>query len=130
MKMGDTNLDVKIPIKNKIGYGMGEAGSQLSWALVSSYLSVYYTDVVGLTPAVISIIMLVARVWDAFNDPMFGSIAENTRTKWGRFRPYILWGAPILALFNCLTFLNLDISLGATAFWCAWMCCKFYDSFK
>lgn len=119
MKMGDTNLDVKIPIKNKIGYGMGEAGSQLSWALVSSYLSVYYTDVVGLTPAVISIIMLVARVWDAFNDPMFGSIAENTRTKWGRFRPYILWGAPILALFNCLTFLNLDISQGAKAFWCA-----------
>ena len=117
--MGDTNLDVKIPIKNKIGYGMGEAGSQLSWALVSSYLSVYYTDVVGLTPAVISIIMLVARVWDAFNDPMFGSIAENTRTKWGRFRPYILWGAPILALFNCLTFLNLDISQGAKAFWCA-----------
>ena len=62
--------------------------------------------------------MLIARIWDAINDPMFGAIAENTKTRWGRFRPYILWGAPILALFNCLTFLNLDIPNGWKAIWC------------
>lgn len=67
---------------------------------------------------VISMIMLIARIWDALNDPMFGSIAENTQSKWGRFRPYILYGAPILALFNCLTFLNLDIPNGWKAIWC------------
>lgn len=109
---------VKVPFLRKVGYGFGECGSQFSWTLVSSYLTVFYTDVVGLTPLVISAIMLIARVWDAINDPMFGSIAENTRSKWGRFRPYILFGAPILALFNCLCFLNLDISSTAKIFWC------------
>lgn len=109
---------IKLPLLKKIGYGFGECGSQFSWTLVSSYLTVFYTDVVGLTPVVISAIMLIARVWDAINDPMFGSIAENTRTKWGRFRPYILFGSPILALFNCLCFLNLDISNTAKVLWC------------
>lgn len=109
---------VKLSVLKKIGYGFGECGSQFSWSLVSSYLTVFYTDVVGLTPAMISIIMFVARIWDAVNDPMFGVIAENTRSKWGRFRPYILWGSPILALFNCLCFLNLDISDSAKVFWC------------
>lgn len=109
----------KLTIREKIGYGLGEAGSQFSWTLVSSYLTVYYTDVVGLTPAIISTIMLVARIWDAINDPMFGSLAENTHTRWGRYRPYILFGAPFLALFNCLTFINLDAPLLWKSVWCA-----------
>lgn len=109
-----------MPLKTVIGYGMGEAGCQFSWAMISSYLTVFYTDVVGLMPVVISTIMLVARIWDAINDPTFGNISENhTHTRWGRFRPYILFGAPLLALFNCLTFLNLDIPNAAKGFWCA-----------
>ncbi|RRK30544.1 xylose transporter [Schaedlerella arabinosiphila] len=108
----------KLSVLTKIGYSFGEIGSQCSWTLISSYLTVFYTDVVGLTPVVISAIMLIARIWDAVNDPMFGAIAENTHTKWGRFRPYILWGAPILALFNCLTFLNLDVPSSWKAIWC------------
>lgn len=97
---------------------MGEAGSQFSWSLISSYLTIFYTDVVGLLPAVISLIMLIARIWDAVNDPMFGAIAENTSTKMGRYRPYILFGAPIMAILNCLTFLNLDLSIAGKAIWC------------
>ena len=117
-KKAASGTETKLGILNKIGYGMGEAGSQFSWTLISSYLTVFYTDVVGLTPAVISMIMLVARIWDAVNDPMFGAIAENTRTKLGRYRPYILYGAPFLALFNCLSFLNLNIPAGAKSLWC------------
>lgn len=112
------NKKEKLSIWTKIGYSFGEIGSQCSWTLISSYLTVYYTDVVGLTPIIVSTIMLIARIWDAVNDPMFGAIAEKTNTKWGHFRPYILWGAPILALFNCLTFLNLDIPNGWKAIWC------------
>lgn len=112
------STSVKLPLWRKIGYGFGELGSQCSWTLISSYLTVFYTDVVGLTPAIISAIMLIARIWDAINDPMFGALAENTRSRWGRFRPYILWGAPVLALFNCLTFLNLDIPGTWKAIWC------------
>lgn len=111
--------NVKIPFIKKIGYGFGEVGSTLSFTMISSYLTVFYSDVVGLAPAVISMIMLIVRIWQAVCDPVFGSVAENTKSKWGRYRPYILFGAPLLALFNCLTFLNLDISNGAKVFWCA-----------
>ena len=108
----------KLSKLQKIGYGMGEAGSQFSWTLISSYLTLYYTDVVGLSPAIISMLMLVARIWDAVNDPMFGAIAETTRSKLGRYRPFILFGAPVLALFNSLTFLNLHIPYIWKILWC------------
>lgn len=115
----NSSIDVKIPFLKKVGYGFGEAGSQFSFTLVSTYLTVFYTDVVGLTPAVISVIMLVARIWDAVNDPMFGIIAQNTSSRWGRYRPYILFGAPVLAVFNCLTFFKPEASVGVKAMWCA-----------
>lgn len=113
-----TTKEKTLSVWRKIGYGMGEAGSQFSWTLISSYLTVYYTDAVGLAPAVITIIMMAARIWDAIDDPMFGAVAENTHTRWGRYRPYILFGAPVLALLNCLTFLNLDIPDLGKAIWC------------
>lgn len=112
------NNSGKLSVLKKIGYGLGETGSQFSFTLISSYLTVFYSDVVGLTTGAISSIMLAVRVWDALNDPMFGAIAENTHTKLGRFRPYILLGAPVLCLFNCLTFLKLDISYGWKVVWC------------
>lgn len=98
------NQDYKLPFKTKLSYGLSEVGLQFSWTLVSSYLTVFYTDVVGLAPAVISIIMLGARIWDGINDPMMGLIADRTNTRWGRFRPYLLFGAPLLAIVNVLTF--------------------------
>lgn len=88
----------------KIVYGLGDFASQLVWTFVGNYLTVYYTDVVGLAPAIASAIMLIARIWDGVNDPMFGAIAERTKSKWGRFRPYILVFSPILAIFNVLAF--------------------------
>lgn len=124
------STEVKLSVFQKIGYGLGEAGSTLSFTLISSYLTVFYSDVVGLAPAVISAIMLVARIWQAICDPLFGGIAENTKSKYGRYRPYILFCAPLLAVFNCLTFLNLDISNGAKAFWCVLtyiICCTVYS---
>ncbi|URW86842.1 MFS transporter [Blautia wexlerae] len=124
------STEVKLSMAKKIGYGLGEAGSTLSFTMISSYLTVFYSDVVGLAPAVISIIMLIARIWQAICDPVFGGIAENTRSKFGRYRPYILYGAPVLALFNCLTFLNLDIPNSAKAIWCAVtyiVCCTAYS---
>ena len=91
---------------NVVLFSFGEIGLQFGWTFLGTYLSVFYTDVVGLTPLAVSIIMLVARIWDAVNDPMMGVIAERTRTKWGRFRPYIGFAAPILAAFIILCFTN------------------------
>src|SRR5574344_1860323 len=85
-------------------YSFGEVGSQLSWYMINSYLTLFYTDVVGLTASAISLIMLIARIWDAVNDPMMGVIADRTRTRWGKFRPYLMFAPPFLAIFNLLTF--------------------------
>lgn len=94
----------KIGAKEYVSYGMGNFASQLSWTMVSTYLSVFYTDVFGLTPAAVALLLLVAKVWDGVNDPMMGAVMERTHTKWGRFRPYIAIGAPFLVIFTILTF--------------------------
>ena len=77
-----------------ICYGFGDLASQFVWTFVGSYLTLFYTDVVGLAPAIVSVIMMGARIWDAVNDPMMGAIAERTRSRFGRFRPYIAFGCP------------------------------------
>ena len=87
-----------------ICYGFGDLASQFVWTFVGSYLTIFYSDVVGLAPAAVSAIMLIARIWDAVNDPMMGAIAERTRSRWGRFRPYIAFGCPFLAILGVLTF--------------------------
>lgn len=90
--------------KLAISYALGEVGCQMSWYMINNYLTIFYTDIVGLTAAAISAIMLIARIWDAINDPMMGNIADNTNTRWGRFRPYLMFAPPVLAIFNILTF--------------------------
>ena len=97
-------MEKQLSRKSIVSYALGDLASQLVWTYVGMYLTVYYLDVVGLAPAVASIIMLVAKVWDAVNDPMMGAICERTQSKYGRFRPYILYGAPLLAIFSILTF--------------------------
>ena len=67
--------------KTLFAYGCGDFASNLCWTFVGSYLSVFYTDVVGMAPAIASMIMLIAKIWDGVNDPMFGMIAERTNSK-------------------------------------------------
>ncbi|MDR1851811.1 MAG: glycoside-pentoside-hexuronide (GPH):cation symporter [Propionibacteriaceae bacterium] len=98
--------DAKLSFLTKVAYGCGDIASQFVWTFVGGYLTVFFTDVVGLAPAVVAAILLGARIWDGVNDPMFGAIAERTKTKYGRFRPYIIYLAPACALFNVLTFTN------------------------
>lgn len=108
--MNNKTKSGKLSLLTKTSYGLSEVGCQFSWTLVSSYLTLFYTDVVGLAPAVISMIMLGARIWDGINDPLMGMIADRTNTRWGKFRPYLLFCAPLLAIFNVLTFSALDLS--------------------
>ena len=94
------------PLKpiNYVVYGMGNFASQLSWTMVSTYLSIFYTDVFGLGTGAVALLMFIAKVWDGINDPMMGTIMERTHTKHGRFRPYIVVGAIFLVIFTVLTF--------------------------
>ena len=90
--------------KHYFVYGLGNFASQLSWTMVSTYLSIFYTDVFGLGTGAVALLMLIAKVWDGINDPMMGTIMERTHTKHGRFRPYIFVGAIFLVIFTILTF--------------------------
>lgn len=102
--MSNTVKEKQVGPKLAVGYAMGEVGCQMSWYMINNYLTLFYTDIVGLSASAISLIMLIARIWDAINDPMMGNIADRTNTKWGRFRPYLLLAPPFLAIFNILTF--------------------------
>lgn len=105
MSSANTSSD-RLPIWRRICYGCTDAGGNFTFSIISSYLTVFYTDIVGLTPLAISAIMLIARIWDAINDPMMGIIAERTNSRWGRYRPYLLFAAPVLAIFTAFAFFN------------------------
>ena len=83
-----------IRFKDKLGYAMGDMGGIMTFGLVSSFLNMFYTDVLGISAAKITVLMIVARIWDAVNDPLWGAFIDSRKpTKFGRFRPYILWGS-------------------------------------
>jgi len=88
----------------KAGYGFGDLASVLYWQTISSYLLYFYTDVFGITAAAAGTMILVTRMWDGVNDPLMGIIADRTNTRWGKFRPYLLWISVPLAIMGVLTF--------------------------
>lgn len=100
----------KLSVKEKIGYGFGDLASVLYWQTITAYLLYFYTDVFGITAAAAGIMILVSRLWDGVNDPLMGIIADRTQTRWGKFRPYLLWGAVPLAAIGVLAFTTPDFS--------------------
>lgn len=95
---------MKLSAGRKLCFGVGALGKDLCYAMISTYLTIYLTDTVGLAPLFVGNLFLVARVWDAVNDPMMGFIVDNTRTRWGKFRPWILIGTLINAVILVLLF--------------------------
>ncbi len=101
--MGKSNKS-KLPIGAYASFGMAGVSSMIMFQIVSSYQTVFYTDVLGITAGAIAMIMLISKIWDAINDPLMGIIAERTKTRWGRFRPWLLWMAPVGSITFVLTF--------------------------
>lgn len=99
-----------IKLKEKIGYGFGDMASSMFWKLFGSYLMIFYTDVFGLSAAVVGTMFLVTRVWDSVFDPIVGVIADRTNSKWGKFRPYLLYLAIPFAVIGIFTFTTPNIS--------------------
>lgn len=100
----------KVSNSKVMAYGMGSLGNNIVYAFITTYLLIFYTEVFGLLPGAIAIMFLLARIWDGFNDPIMGIIVDNTNTKWGRFRPYLLFVPFIMAVFTVLCFLNPNLS--------------------
>lgn len=99
----------QLTLKNKLAYAFGGLGFQCSFTMVNSYLSVFYTDVVGILPAVLSGILMLIKIIDAVSVFSFGGIAQRTRSRWGHYRPYILILAPFSCVFTCLLFFHIDL---------------------
>ena len=95
---------VKLSLKEKIGYSLGDTASHFVWDMVGFWLLFFYTDVYGISAAAAGTIMLVARFWDMAIDPVIGIVSDRTNTRWGKFRPYILFGAIPYSILAILTF--------------------------
>jgi Na+/melibiose symporter-like transporter len=105
------NIDQKLSVREKIGYGLGDTASNLYFQMFINFLLFFYTDVFGIPAAVAGTLFMISRFWDAVNDPMMGAIADRTNTKWGKFRPYLIWIMFPQAVIGILMFTtpNLDV---------------------
>lgn len=95
---------LKLPFKEKVGYALGDTASHFVWDMVGFWLMFFYTDIYGISAAAAGTIMLIARFWDMAIDPLIGVLSDRTNTRWGKFRPYILFGAVPYAVLSVLTF--------------------------
>lgn len=99
-----SSLAGRVSFGEKVGYSLGDAASNLYWKTFEFYLMIFYTDVFGVSAAAIGTMLLVTRLADAVADPVMGAIADRTHTRWGHFRPYLIWFAVPLAVAGVLTF--------------------------
>ncbi|MDE7456625.1 MAG: MFS transporter [Prevotella sp.] len=104
-------------LKEKIGYGFGDMSSSMFWKIFSYYLPFFYSNIFGLSLVDAGVLVLVTRIWDAVSDPMMGVISDRTQTKWGKYRPYLLWVAPFFSICGILLFTTPDLEYGGKLVW-------------
>ena len=95
---------MKLTLREKISYGLGAVGKDMVYMLSASYILYYYQDILGVSAVAMGIILMAARVFDAFNDPIMGVVVAKTRTRWGKFRPWLLIGTLLIAVVLYLMF--------------------------
>lgn len=101
----------KLSLKEKIGYSVGDTASNLFFQTIMLFLTYFYTDVFGLPAAAVGTLFLVTRLWDAVNDPIMGTVADRTRSRWGKFRPYILFMSLPFCVIGVLAFTTPNFSV-------------------
>ncbi len=110
-------MSEKLSLREKIGYGVGDMASNFYMGFFGLFLLYYYTDVYGISPAAAATMLLVTKVIDAISDPAMGIIADRTNSRWGKYRPYLLFVAIPYALLGYLLFSGPELSdLGKLAF--------------
>ena len=97
---------MKLTFREKYSYGIGAFGKDLVYAFVATYLMMFFTDEVGISSVFVGGLFFVSRFWDAINDPIMGKIVDNTNTKWGKFRPWLLIGTLINAVVLIFLFIS------------------------
>ena len=104
-------------LKEKIAYGFGDMSSSMFWKIFSYYLPFFYSNIFGLSLIDAGVLVLVTRIWDAVSDPMMGVIADRTNTRWGKYRPFLLWVAPFFSIAGILLFTTPDLDYGGKLIW-------------
>jgi len=112
-----SNESQKLSVKEKVSYGAGDFASCLFWMTFMYYFTYFYTDVFVIPLAAAATMFLVSRLWDGVNDPIMGMIADRTKTRWGKFRPYLLWLCVPFAIVGVLTFTVPDFEPKGKLFW-------------
>jgi GPH family glycoside/pentoside/hexuronide:cation symporter len=100
-----------LPFRLKLGYGMAELSSSLTWTLVAVCFLVFLTDVVGLHPAFAGFVLMVGKLWDAITDPLLGVISDRLKTRWGRRRPFLLSVAVPYGVITWLLFSDFGLPI-------------------
>ncbi len=103
-------LTDKVSLREKIGYGLGDAASSMYWKIFGMYLLFFYTDVFGISAAAAGTMFLITRVWDSLFDPVVGVMGDRTNSRWGKFRPYLLWVAVPFGVIGVFTFFTPGFS--------------------
>ncbi len=112
-----TTASHKLSFIEKSGYAMGDAAANLVWRGVLAYIAVFYTDTLGISAAAAATLLLMVRLSDGITDIIMGMVADRTTSKHGKFRPWILWSAPVLGLFMVLAFTTPDVSPAMKLVW-------------
>ena len=90
----EEKIHTKLPVKNYVGYAMGDMAGVITFGTIGSFLQMFYTDILHISLGSITVLMMIARIWDAVNDPMCGALIDSRKpTKYGRFCPYV-WYFP------------------------------------
>lgn len=106
-----------VSLREKIGYGFGDMASSMFWKVFSYYLPFFYANVFGISLIDTGVLLLVTRIWDAVSDPMMGIVADRTKTRWGKYRPYLLWVAAPFSICGILLFTTPDWGYAAKLVW-------------
>ena len=115
--MADTTVKTsdagqRLSVTEKIGYGLGDTAANFIFQTMVMFQLAFYTDTFGITAAAAGTLLVVVRVWDAVFDPVMGVLADRTSTRWGKFRPWVLWTAVPFGIMGFLTFMTPDLSPG------------------
>ena len=114
---GSADKSKPLSLWEKFGYGSGDFAANLYIQMFGFFLLFYYTDVYGISPGAVATLMLLSKVLDAVSDPAMGLIADRTRSRWGRYRPYLLWGAIPLGISGFLVFAGPELSNTGKVIW-------------
>ena len=106
-------MQTKLSTSEKLGYSLGDAAANLVWRGALAFLAVFYTDTFGLETMAVAALLLIVRLSDGITDIIVGMIADRTESRWGKFRPWVLFSAPVLGIFMVLTFTTPDLSPAA-----------------